>query len=197
MRRCSKAAEGFTVIEFVMILIMLSVLSAYAFPRFAKMSNQAESSLIEEALSSVRASAGTAHAHWLAAGKPNHITIDGLKVATQNGYPSANVAMNLTQDDAKHTELGLIAKYDNTICGLAGLSAHEYRCETDAENPRVIHITGAKAELGSACFRYQVPESPDGRPVFSRVLQSPTTQQFTGDATTIEGWHTNNKTCMG
>jgi len=197
MQCYAKASTGFTVIEFVMVFVILAVLSAYAFPRFADMSSQAETTLLEGALTSARTSAGVAHAHWLAAGKPDRLIINGLEVVTQNGYPSANLAQNLTKDDQQNKALGLIEGYDNTICGLAGLSAQEYRCQTDEQDSGIIHITLAKAQMGSACFRYHVPDSPDGRPMFTRVLQSHNLHQLADEKDIREGWHADANSCLG
>lgn len=197
MQANAQASQGFTIIELIMVFVILGVLSAYAFPRFADMSSQAETTVIEGALTSARASAGIAHAHWLAAGRPDSITIDGLKVITQNGYPTANSAKNIPDDDDVNKSEGLIAGYDNTICGLAGLSALDYQCQTDTEDPRIVHISGINAGTGSACFRYQVPDSPDARPVFSRVLQSHNLHQLADKNSVTEGWQTATNTCQG
>ena len=197
MQSCVQAFKGFTIIELIMVFVILGVLSAYAFPRFADMSSHAETTVIEGALTSTRASAGIAHAHWLASGRPESVTIDGLKVVTQNGYPTANVASNVSSDDDANNTLGLIPSYDNTICGLAGLSALDYQCQTDTANPMIVHITGLNASMGSACFRYQVPDSPDARPIFSRVLQSHNLNKLADTKGISEGWHTDTNTCQG
>lgn len=189
--------QGFTMIELIMVFVILGVLSAYAFPRFADMSSQVETTVIEGALTSTRASAGIAHAHWLASGKPSSVTIDGLKIITDNGYPTANVAKNISADDLENKQLGLIPNYDNTICGLAGLSALDYQCQTDATNPLVLHIAGIDATTGSACFRYQVPDSPDARPIFSRVLQNHNPNRLAETNAASVGWHADTNTCKG
>jgi MSHA pilin protein MshA len=197
MQNNARAFSGFTVIEFIMLMVILSVLSAYAFPRFADMSSQAETTVIEGALTSARASAGIAHAHWLAAGRPESVTIEGLEIVTRNGYPTADLSHNIQSDDAQNTQAGLIAQYDNTICGLAGLSALDYQCQTDPKDPNTVHVAVLTAVQGSACFRYQVPNTPDGRPVFSRVLQDHKVHQLAAQQQVTEGWQPANNTCQG
>lgn len=88
--------RGFTLIELIMVIVILGILSAFALPKFADLSGNAEQASVDGARASIRSAAAIAHAQALASNTTSgNITIEGTTVNLVNGYPDAE-----TIDDA-------------------------------------------------------------------------------------------------
>ena len=82
-----KQQSGFTLIELVMVIVILGILAAFALPKFADLSDNAEVASCRGALGAVKSAAGIAHAAYLANGS-NNPTIEGAVVVMVTGYPA-------------------------------------------------------------------------------------------------------------
>ena len=89
-----KKQAGFTLIELIMVIVILGVLSAFAFPRFADFSKQAREASLDGLAGALRASANISHAQQLAEGATlgTAVSLEGQSITMVNGYPTANAA---------------------------------------------------------------------------------------------------------
>jgi len=95
--------RGFTMIEFVVIIVILGLLAAFAVPKFMGLENQARVDALNGMTGNIRSAANMAHGVWLANGNVTPITVDGIKVNIVNGYPDATGISNLIQDKTGFT----------------------------------------------------------------------------------------------
>lgn len=89
---------GFTLIELVMVIVILGILAAFALPKFADLSGDAELASAQGALGAVKSAAGIAHAAYLAGGSTNP-TIEGVTYTMVNGYPQCEDIATLANLD--------------------------------------------------------------------------------------------------
>lgn len=96
----SKKSTGFTLIELVIVITIISILAAIALPRFAALQQQARTAKVQALGGSIRAAGAIAKAACLAdlgTGNPGTctstggtISMEGATVTMQNQYPAAN-----------------------------------------------------------------------------------------------------------
>ncbi len=84
----NKAVSGFTLIELVVVITILGILAAFAFPRFSALEIEAREAVTECLAGSVRSAYSLAHGLSLAQGTPATVSMEGQSIDMVNGYPS-------------------------------------------------------------------------------------------------------------
>ncbi len=130
----NKAVGGFTVLELVVVISILGIVSAFAYPRFVMIETESRKALVTSLGGSVSAAAQQAHFLWLLQAKPATIDMEGQTITMLNGYP----------DDAS---------IDNTLMDYSGFQfktnpSTTFR-RTDAPQPNNCMVAYDEAVAGS------------------------------------------------
>jgi MSHA pilin protein MshA len=136
-RRNPHTQSGFTLVELIMVIVILGVLSAFALPKFANLTDDADAAAVKGAKAAVSSAVGIVHAAWLAGGNTGAavLTLEGVTIGTSaGGYPT-------------------LSKVDEA----AGLDCtNDWDCIASGTTVLQFARKNQLAVVGSTCFEYDV-----------------------------------------
>jgi len=94
----NKVVSGFTLIELVVVITILGILAAFAYPRFASLDVEARKDAVNALGGSVRAAATQAHSMMLFQDNAATITMNGQTITMLFGYPEEGSIDDALQD---------------------------------------------------------------------------------------------------
>ena len=136
-----KAQKGFTLIELVVVITILGILAAFAFPRFAALEVEARAATVDSLGGSIRSATALAHSLSLVQGSPGSVLMEGQSIIMTFGYPdNASIDNTLTDFSGFALVGGPPVTFTPTGVGTPGSCQVKYDESTAAGNPPTITV---------------------------------------------------------
>jgi len=136
-----KAQKGFTLIELVVVITILGILAAFAFPRFAALEVEARAATVDGLGGSIRSATALAHSLSLVQGGPASVLMEGQSIIMTFGYPDdASIDNTLTDFSGFILAAGPPVTFTPTGAGTPANCQVTYDESTGAGNPPAINV---------------------------------------------------------
>jgi MSHA pilin protein MshA len=109
-----KRANGFTLIELVVVITILGILAAFAVPRFINMQARARASAIESLQGALRSSSALTHSMWMVTNQPATVPVEGAVITMVNGYPDLGTIDDTLVDQSGFSYNALTGEFVKT-----------------------------------------------------------------------------------
>ena len=134
---------GFTLIELVLVIVILGILAATAFPRFADLAVDARKAAVDGLGGAVRSANALAHAVSLAKGSSasGSITMEGQVITMAFNYPTADsngIANALTDFTGFSQSSGV---FEKTGAPTPSACSVTYTVATSSTSPSTVAVT--------------------------------------------------------